>query len=371
MPARPSVPLRFPYMFWAKEESHAGAFPLSQSGAPTIDPAVLGAVRLDLSPPSADAQPRLEAALARHLGLPPERVLITPGASGAMHLVAMRFFPGAHVVTELPSYEPFRALAAVYGEGSTLVPRSASAGFRADPERFARALAGHRPAHLFLCTPHNPTGAITSPEELAGLARAAESAGGILIANEIYLEFAGPGAGPRACQLAPNAVSLGSLTKAYGLGPLRIGWIALGEGLAHERAALLDCSYLAYVDSPTVSLRAGAAALARLEALIEPTRELARTSRPVLASWLGATPGVEGFVGPLGLTAFPRLDGIADTRTFARALARERGVVVVPGEFFGLAGYVRVGYGLAPDRLHEALDRLARGIADARAGRLG
>jgi hypothetical protein len=357
-------------MFWAHVEAIGGEYPLSQSGVPTIDAAELGDVPLDLSPPSAEALPRLEEALARHLGLPKDRVIVALGASGAMHLAAARFFPGAHVVTEVPSYEPFRALADVYAAGSTVVDRRASEGFHADPERFARALAGRKPAHVFLCTPHNPTGAVSTPDELRSLARAAERSGGILISNEIYLEFAGPGPQPRACTLAPNAISLGSLTKAYGVGPLRIGWIALGEGLASERAAILDQAYLDYVDPPTVALRAGRAAVERLERLIEPARALERSSRPLLEAWLAATPEVEGSLGPLGLTAFPRLLGIADTRAFATALAREHGVVVVPGEFFGLAGHVRIGYGLPPDRLGEALERLARGLAAARAGRL-
>ncbi len=370
MPARPSVSLRFPYMFWAHTESGAGSFPLSQSGVPTIDPKWLGEPRFDLSHPSAEAIPRLEEALARHIGIAKERVIVALGASGAMHLVAMRFFPGAHVVTEVPSYEPFRALSEVFAAGTTLVERRASDRFHADPERFARVLSGKTPAHLFLCAPHNPTGALSTPDEIRAFAKAADRSGGILISNEIYLEFAGPGNHPRACALAPNAISLGSLTKAYGLGPLRIGWIALGEGLALERDSIVDQAYLSYVDPPTVSLMAGGAALERLGLLIEPARELARTSRPVLEDWLSSTPGVEGFLGPLGLTAFPRLEGVSDTRAFSRALARELGVVVVPGEFFGLAGHVRIGYGLPAERLSQALERLTQGLLDWRSGRL-
>jgi len=226
-----------------------------------------------------------------------------------------------------------------------------------------------RPAHLFLCNPNNPTGHLLSADEIRRLAALAAGAGGILISNEIYMEYAPRAEHFHAATLAPNAVSLGSLTKAYGLGPLRAGWIVLGEGLADERAALSDLSYLVHVDSPTVALRAARVALDRRESLLEPLRELERTSRPLFARWLAATPGVEGRLGPYGLTAFPRLAGIADTLALSEFLVAEADVDVVPGEYFGAPGHVRLGFGLPPEPLTAALEHLTRGLASFRRSR--
>ncbi len=351
-------------MFWAHHEAHGAPFPLSQSGVRTCDPEILGlAGPIDLSPPSAEALPELERALAVHLGVAPERVLVALGASGAMHLVALRFFPGARVVTEVPSYEPFRALAELYASGVAVVERSPSDDFRADPELFSRALGRGGPSHLFLCNPHNPTGAYSPPEEVVALARAAERAGGLLISNEIYLEFAELGTRSYACSLAPNTISIGSLTKAYGLGPLRIGWVALGEGVRAERESLTDMAYLCYVDPPTVTMRAARAALERIALLLEPASELARTSRPCLARWLASSTRMRGELGPLGLVGFPQVQGVADTRALSAMLVRDYGVVVVPGEFFGKPGHVRLGYGLPEPVLAEALERLEQGLS--------
>jgi aspartate/methionine/tyrosine aminotransferase len=191
----------------------------------------------------------------------------------------------------------------------------------------------------------------------------------VLLSNEIYMEFAPPAERFHACALAPNALSIGSLTKAYGLGALRVGWIVLGEGLVPEREHLLDMSYLAWVDLPTSTLRAGLAALERQEELLAPLRRLERESRPVLERWLASSSVVEGELGPYGLCAFPRVSGVPDTHDLQRFLASEHGVDVVAGEFFGRPGHVRVSYCAAPQTLSDGLARLERGIAAFRDGR--
>jgi aspartate/methionine/tyrosine aminotransferase len=353
----------FPYMFWAHTEAFASPYCLSVSGMPAPDPAVLGiSGPPDLGPAPVEALPALEARLGELFGVAPERVLVCMGASGAMHLAAMRFLRGAHVVTESPSYEAFRALAGLYGRSARVVRRRHEDGFRLPLDAVEAALGEGGPAHLFLCSPHNPTGVVSSPEDLVRLAGLAERAGGILISSEVYMEFAPPAQRFHAFALAPNALSIGSLTKAYGLGALRIGWIVLGEGLAGEREALLDHSYLVGVDPPTPTLRAARAALDRLGELLRPVRAFEVESRPHLARWLEESPLVEGTLGPHGLNAFPRVLGVDDTRALARHAADTQGVAVVPGEFFGAPGHLRVGYGVPEATLVEALARLDRAI---------
>src|SRR5678815_495434 len=113
-----------------------------------------------------------------------------------------------------------------------------------DVERAGRLLQSRsRPAHVFLANPHNPTGAFEGAGAMSRLADLAASRGGVLVSCEVYMEFARPAERVHAALLAPNAVSIGSLTKAYGLGALRVGWILLGEEIASEREALVDMSY--------------------------------------------------------------------------------------------------------------------------------
>lgn len=362
--------LYFPYMFWAHVESFVSPYSLAQSGMPSPEAGWLAdAFRLDVRHPCQEAQPAVEARLAELFGVPVERVLVTMGASSAMQILAARFARGARTVTEIPSYEPFRALPRLFGGELRVVERSHQGGWRLDLDRVAAEARGGRPAHVFVCSPHNPTGAVLEPEDVVRLARIAEENGGVLVSNEVYMEFAPPAERIHAALLAPNAVSIGSLTKAYGLGALRVGWMILGEGLVQERESITDLIYLGYVDPPTPSLQAALIALGDLERLIAPVRRLEFESRPHLARWLEETEGVEGSLGPHGLTAFPRIEGVDDTRALARHLADEHGVDVVPGEFFGLAGHLRIGFGVPEATLQEGLVRLTRGIEAFRSGR--
>ena len=158
-------------------------------------------------------------------------------------------------------------------------------------------------------------------------------------------------------------MSIGSLTKAYGLGALRIGWCILGEGVVELRQDLVDRANLIGLDLPTPCLRAARAALDHLPELLQPLLRIQSTSRPILERWLASSERVEGIIGALTPFAFPRILGVDDTRALARHLAREVAVDAVPGEFFGAPGHLRLGYAVPEATLIDALDRLDRGIA--------
>lgn len=361
---QPDPPL-FPYMVWAHRESFRSPYCLAQSGMPVPDLAPWRGLALSLAPPAAAALPALEARLAELFGVAPERVLVTPGGSAAMLVVALTFFRGARVVSELPSYEPLRALPQLVGAELATVRRRLDWGWRLDPGEVARALdaGGRRPAHLFVTNPHNPSGELAPPADVAAWAAAAARSGGILCSCEVYGEYLPNERRVHAFALAPNALSIGSLTKAYGLGALRIGWIVLGEGLVGARERLVDRAYLAYVDPPTPCLEAARVALDHLPRLLAPLRRIEVESRPHWERWLRGTAGISATVPEHGIIAFPRIEGVDDTRALTKFLQDEHQVDTVPGEYFGAPGYLRVACGVPEATLREGLARLTRGIA--------
>ena len=355
----------FPYMFWAHEESFTAPYSLAQSGMPIPDlPGFsLGGVEL-FGYPTVEAQPAFEAAVARLFGVEPGRVLATIGASGGMHLAAQRWFRGATVLVETPSYEPLRVLPERAGGRVVPLRRRLEAGWEVDLDevrRFAAEVDG--PCHLMLTNPHNPTGQVTSSETLQALAAAIEPTGGVLVVCEAYMEYA-----PRnedrvhAPLLAQNAVGISTLTKAYGLGALRAGWMLLGEGLSSERSHLVDLHYLTWVDPPTPSLVAGTKALERLDELMQPIRTIEAESQPHLHRWLRGSSLVESTVPPFGILSFPRIRGVEDTRALATFLAERFEVGVVPGEAFDAPGHLRVACGVPEATMVEALVRLEAGL---------
>jgi aspartate/methionine/tyrosine aminotransferase len=362
--------LLFPYMVWAHTRSSRSPWCLSQSGMPMADPALFAPVGPpDLGHASAEALPALERRLAELFHTDPERVLVTLGASGAMHLAAQRFFRApARVAVEVPSYEALRGTARLAGAELRPLYRRLETGWDADPEEARAHLAGAGgPGHVFVTNLHNPTGARLSADRLRELAAVAAGAGGVLVSCEVYMEYVPNERRVHAFALSPNAISIGSLTKAYGLGALRIGWILLGEGLAHERAHLVDLAYLTWVDPPTPTLRAALFALEHLEELRRPLARVEAESRPVWERWLAETPGVQSTVPEHGIIAFPRVRDADDTLALAAWLQEEHRVDVVPGEFFALPGHLRVGCGVPAATLEEGLARLALGIEAWRA----
>ena len=149
-----------------------------------------------------------------------------------------------------------------------------------------------------------------------------------------------------------------------------MGWIVLGEGLAAsgERERLLDESFLLWIDPSTPALRGAMRALDHLPTLLAPARRFEVECLPHLEDFLERARDVEAIRPALGLSAFARLGGVDDTLAFARWLLAEHGVGVVAGEYFGMRGYARLGYGLPEATLVEALERLALGLEQWRAG---
>lgn len=362
-------PFRFPYMFWAQTESSVSSYSLSQSGMSPPEASFLDDLGVDLANPPAGALPELTEKLAGLFGVEPDRVLVTLGGSFAMHLVAARWFrPGSRVATETPSYEPLRTLPGYCGADTREVERKMEDGWKLDPARVRAALAeGSGPGHVFMTNPHNPTGTKMGAAEVSALADEAARAGGLLVSCEVYMEFLPNEERVHAFALAPNTISIGSLTKAYGLGALRVGWMILGEDVARERAALLDLAYLAYVDPPSVSLRAASRALDHLPKLLQPLKQVEVECRPAWERWLHETRGVTAVIPERGIIAFARIDGVQDTAALVRFLQREFQVDVVPGEFFGKPGHLRIGCGVPAETLKEGLTRLGKGLEAWRA----
>lgn len=366
--------LRFPYMVFAREESWVTTYVLSQSGMPAPPPGVLGdALPIDAGF-AGESLRGLQGRLAERYGVGDERVILTVGASSAMNLCARRWFTrGSVVASETPSYEPLRALPGLMGAEMRPVERDRSARWALDPARVRSALGtGPGPGHLFFTNCHNPTGQNTGAADIEALCGVAAERGGVAVCCEVYTDFLPPEERVHAALLAPNAVSIGSFTKAYGLGGLRLGWLVLGDGLADQRRLLEDLIFLNYVDPPTPCLQAGLRALDHLEDLVAIYRRFHAESRPHLEAWMRETEGVTGELAPHGLIAFPHLLGVEDTRAFGRYLARVHDVTVVPGDFFGAPGHLRLGFGQEPGLVEEGLRRLGEGLAAWRAGaRLG
>ncbi|MBJ76360.1 MAG: hypothetical protein CMJ98_05005 [Planctomycetes bacterium] len=364
MPSDPH-PLLFPYGDWVRTQSHGSAYSLAQSGMPLPECGWLSLHAEQICGyPTAEVLPALERRVGELFGVAPERVLTTLGAHGAMDLCARHWLrAGQLAAVETPAYQALPALLRRSGTRSFGLQRTLDSGWIPDPQALAdQARRSRHPLHLFLTNPHNPSGAVLAPETLEALAAAIEPTGGVLVCNEVYMEFAQPEQRVHAATFIPRAVSISGLTKAYGLGSLRSGWILLGEGLTDQRIHLQDQALLSYGDPPTATLNASLAALERLPELLAPVRRVESESRPHFLAWLRDSPSVLSTIPPFGITAFPRIERVQDTLGLQTLLAEEFDVDVVAGEHFGAPGHLRVGCAVPEATMVEGLKRLENGI---------
>jgi aspartate/methionine/tyrosine aminotransferase len=322
-------------------------------------------VQQRLAEPNEWGHPALLRALAGRYGLPPgKELLLTAGATAAYYLTCQALLaPGAHVLVESPGYQPLHLVPAQLGATVDPLPRRPEAGNQPDPDELA-SLVTPRTRLVVLTNLHNPTGTFLEHEDLRNLARAARARNPEvhILVDETFLDFH---AVPRAASALFGAefVTINTLTKVYGLGLLRCGWVAA----APEVAARLRRAWIASAGIGSRLTEAIASVVVdHLEVFTAHWRGVLAGNLPVVREHL--TPLVEsgllrGTVAPAGCVCFPEVVGVADTDRLTRALAEGPGVYVVPGEFFQAPGHIRIGFGGDPAKLAEGLRRLAASLA--------
>jgi aspartate/methionine/tyrosine aminotransferase len=351
------------YLQWARRFYGQVKFDLATSGIPPVPSSELDVPELGVNDDPAAAWAGLRGRIASHNDVGIDEVLPALGTTQALWLAcAALTSAGDEVIVEEPAYEPLIRIAEGVGARVIAVPRDAHAGFALDPERVVRTMTPRTRAVL-VTNLHNPSGIRASDEVLRALARAAESRGAFLVVDEVYSAFDalidGRGVFPgSARKLAPNVVAVSSLTKCYGLGPERIGWVLAPREII-ERAG--DALVAGAGMLPRCHARVGLAAFSRLPALAARSRRLLSDKRGRVAAWVAArrlwwsapTEGIFGLV---------RIPGRGDLTPAIERGVRDHQVLVAAGAFFGLPDAFRIAWSIEDDLLDEGLDRLTRAL---------
>ena len=301
-----------------------------------------------------------ERIAALYPGAGPDQVLVTVGAAEANSLVVeLLVSPGDHVVVMRPGYQQVRGLAANAGARVSDLPLRPDGGWRPDPDAAGRAVTpGTR--LVSVNTPNNPTGTVLTDVELDAVVAAADRAGAWLHSDEVYrgAELDGPEA-PSAWGRSDRVLVVGSLSKAYGLSGLRVGWVVGPEEVVRELWRRHE-----YATIATASLSMALAERALTEPLrgrlLRRQQDLARAGRATLLGWVAAHPDLVALDPPAATAlGFPRLLRHADSVAAATAIRDRAGVLVCPGVYLGAEGHLRLSHALDPARTEQALDRIA------------
>jgi aspartate/methionine/tyrosine aminotransferase len=348
------------YMRWAKDHATA-RYNLANSGmlGCSTEDLVLEPGDLQVNGANRDGYAPLLEAIAARYGVAPEQVVTAPGTSGANFLAfAALLEAGDEVLVERPTYEPLLAALGFLGARVRRFERRFENGYRLDLDEVRSQLAD-RVRLVVLANPHNPSGVLLPPDEIAGLARIVAQAGAYLLVDEVYRDIWFDEAPPSHVHLGPHVLATSSLTKSYGLSGLRCGWILCAPDVA--RRLWLTRDPMQAVDSvPSDTL--AAAAFRQLPRLAERSRAILDPNIAQVRAFLAEhRERLDCVVPPRSMTVFPRLRNEEDAEPLHDWL-RGRDTSIVPGKFFESPRHFRLGFAVMPEDVARGLENLAEGL---------
>jgi len=306
---------------------------------------------------------------ALYPGATREHVQVTNGGSEANCLLMMRLVaPGDEIVFLTPNYLQMSGLARALG--ATVVPwrmhesgSGESARWIADPDALD-GLVTSKTRAIVICNPNNPTGARLDAAVLRAICHHAARVGAWVIGDEIYrgAERVADDTASVWDQGYERTIVTTGLSKAYGLPGLRIGWVVGPPELIADLWAVHDYTTIA---PGGISDRLARIALSpeRRSALLARTRGIIRTNYPLVKRWLEKQDGLSHIAPEAGAIVFVKHLHPFPSSELAERLREERSVLVVPGDYCDMNGYLRIGFGSDPEYLGSALTRIGEFFA--------
>lgn len=342
-------------MRWAKTEGLKGEFRLTNSGMPDLQAEDLHLTPddLNLHPDNYDRPRDLTRKIARYHDVPEESVLITASASHATALALLSLLgPDDEALVETPTYPPLRLIPGLAGARVNPLPRRLEEQYAIDPDDVRQRMTA-RTRVIALTNLHNPTGVLLPPENIAACANVAKEHDATLVVDEVYLDFV-PGA-QSAFAKDRNVIAVSSVTKAFGLGGLRLGWMLGPPPLIQQAIRLND---LLVVHPPFPSTSIATTVFDRRPIFQRTIDEALAITRPMIDEFMRSRDDLEWVRPEHGIVAFPRIHNLTDCGAFLDQLLSERGVNLTPGRFFGDRAHFRIAFGRDPSCLEEALLRI-------------
>ncbi len=308
-----------------------------------------------------------EAIAAGYRGIDPDDVLVVSSAEEGI-LVAYHALlrPGDHAIVETPCYESALELARSTGADISEWRRRFEEGWAHDLRALEKLL---RPSTrlIYVNTPHNPTGTQMPRAVFDRLAELARERNLVLFSDEVYrdLEHEPATRLPAGCEVLEQGLSLGSMSKSYGLPGLRLGWLVCRDHRVLE--AILNFKYYTSICSSAPSELLTALALRHGRELLDRNLGIIRRNLPLLESFLASHRDRFAWVRPTASPiGFPRLLTGEEVGAFCEAVVAASGVLLLPGNVYDQPGHLRFGFGRK--NMPEALERLEAYLARGSSG---
>ena len=291
-----------------------------------------------------------------------ENIVPTHGASGANHHVFYSLIsPGDRVVSIMPTYQQLYSIPESYGADVQILHLSKENNYLPDLEKLRRLVT---PKTKMICinNPNNPTGALMSEQLLREIVEIARSADAWILCDEVYRHLSQEdGWCPSIVDLYEKGISVSSMSKAFSLAGLRLGWIA-----THDMSVVKSC--LSHRDYNLVSCGVfdemlAAVALKHRDKLLERSRKIVRENLQILDDWVGSEPHVSYVKPKAGTTALVYYDLDISSYEFCEEMYKKTGAFVTPGDCFEVPHSMRIGYAYGKQDLIDGLKAISEYIA--------
>lgn len=297
-------------------------------------------------------------------GISAADVLITSGAATALFIVSTSLLsPADHLVVVRPNYATNLETPRAIGCHISFIDVTFERGFRLDLGQLAAAITPRTKIISVTC-PHNPTGVMFTADELQRLADLAEAKGCYLLVDETYRDLSFDGPLPLAASLGPHVISVSSLSKAYGVPGIRIGWLITRD--PELQRTFLAAKEQISLSGSVIDEWIAEQVLTRRDSLLQPTLAEMRERRRLVGEWLANEPLLEWIPPQGGVVCFPRMrtEPPGGTDAFYRRLLEQYGTYVGPGHWFEMSDrFFRLGYGWTSRAgLLAGLDAISRAL---------
>jgi len=298
----------------------------------------------------------------------PDNIIVTTGAAQANFTSIWTLMePNDEIVVMLPNYMQIWGIAQNFSLNVKTFTLNEDREWSLDVEELNRIVTDNTKL-IAVCNPNNPSGHILTAAEMDAVVSVADHAGAWILADEVYA-----GAERVAEEITPSfwgrydkVLAIGSMSKAFGLPGLRVGWVvaptdAVDQIWARQEYITISNTMLgnilaAHALSPDVRPH-----------LIARTRDYIRRGYSNFERWAQQHEGLFSWVPPeAAAIAFVRYHVEANSSELVERLIHEQSTYVVPGDHFGLDGHLRISIGLPEDYLLEGLGRVAKVIQSAR-----
>jgi aspartate/methionine/tyrosine aminotransferase len=291
--------------------------------------------------------PKLRELIAsEYEGINADDVLITPGAAAALFIVATSLLEKKdHLVVQFPNYATNLATPEAIGCEISKIELKFENEFQVETSAIEKLIRPETKL-ISITNPHNPTGTTISEDQLHSLIKIAEKKNIFLLVDETYRDLVQGEKLPLAATLSENAISISSISKAFGLPGIRIGWIITKNKKLKE--LFLAAKEQIFICNSVIDEEIAYKFLQSPEIRIAWIKKHIVTNFSLVEKFMQKNDFLEWVKPSGGVVCFPRfkIELDIDEKKFYKTLNEKYGTCVGPGHWFGMSDrYMRIGYG--------------------------